>query len=62
MNGTLTAFRLIFPKRKKTGSEPSKKNKTTRAARLDPKSLKSCLKMTRLFGLLFTASQSGKVS
>ena len=25
MNGTLTAVRLISPKRKKTGSEPSKK-------------------------------------
>jgi hypothetical protein len=39
MNGTLTAFRLISPKRKKAGSEPSKKNRTTRAARLDAKSL-----------------------
>jgi hypothetical protein len=40
MNGTLTAVRQILPKRKNAGSEPSKKNRTTRAARLDAESLK----------------------
>jgi hypothetical protein len=35
MKGTLTAFCLIFPKRKKAGSEPKTKRITTRATRFE---------------------------
>jgi hypothetical protein len=35
MKGTLTAFCLIFPKRKKAGSEPRTKRITTWATRFD---------------------------
>jgi hypothetical protein len=58
MNGTLTAFRLISPKRKKAGREPSKKNRITRAARLDAKSLNfASQKQT---GWLFASETSSK--
>jgi phosphoserine phosphatase len=35
MKGTLTAFRLISPKRKKAGSEPKMKRITARATRFE---------------------------